>query len=101
MDQAQYILDKMNDVLSKDTVDAAELHVMKRQLDELIGATKGKPGATGDAGAILAQLADWVTFAGLAEFPPAASSDAAATPWRIHLASYTGSCCLNSSLLTP
>ena len=56
VDQAQYILDKMNDVLSKDTVDAAELHVMKRQLDELIGATKGKPGATGDAGAILARM---------------------------------------------
>lgn len=56
VDQAQYILDKMNEVLSKDTVDAAELHVIKRQLDELIRATKGKPGATGDAGAILARM---------------------------------------------
>ena len=53
---AQSILNRMNDVLSKDTVDAGELHIMKRQLDELIAETKGKAGATGNAGSFLARM---------------------------------------------
>ncbi len=53
---AQNILNRMNDVLSKDTVDAGELHIMKRQLDELIAETKGQSGAKGNAGSFLARM---------------------------------------------
>ena len=54
--QAQSILNRMNDVLSKDTVDAGELHIMKRQLDELITETKGQSGAKGNAGTFLQRM---------------------------------------------
>lgn len=61
--QAQFILDQMNEVLKKDTVDAADFHIIKRQLDELIRATKGKPGATGTAGGILSRMRSEVNSA--------------------------------------